>query len=226
MPMCRRVLIFGASVGGRRCFQTLSEDRQAIAFIDNDPKKEGMRICGLPVYSPEQIFNLEFSEVLVASVHADAIIRQLEGLGVSSSSIVRVERAILDGRRETCRPVPRTVVFGMNAEGRAVARLLEPQAVCVAFSDFDPADADYVGFPVWKLEVLPYQDFDQVVVALREPARAVQQLCEAGVPNAQVRVVETKVLERPPFPARAVLLLLGAGLAGFVLGLGVALIVS
>ena len=85
--MGSRIAIFGASVAGRRAFDALGKRSAFSAFIDNDPLKWGQSFCGLPVYSPDRLPNLDCQTVLIASDRAPQIYDQLIGMGWPRSGI-------------------------------------------------------------------------------------------------------------------------------------------
>lgn len=74
----REVLLFGASALGMRSIEELEKyQAKMIGFVDNDTGKQGSSLNGYPVYSPSEIYNFPQAIVLVTSVYADEISRQL-----------------------------------------------------------------------------------------------------------------------------------------------------
>lgn len=72
-----RIIIFGASKAGQKAYEVTTQKAVVIAFADNDSKKQGSNFCNIPVISPEQINTLQFSAILIASMHAKEIHAQL-----------------------------------------------------------------------------------------------------------------------------------------------------
>lgn len=60
----KRVLIFGAGSSGLTTMHTLVQDRtshfEVVGFIDDNPRKSGKAIAGIPVYEPKKVFDLSF----------------------------------------------------------------------------------------------------------------------------------------------------------------------
>ncbi|WP_303814438.1 glycosyltransferase family 4 protein [Selenomonas ruminantium] len=82
-----RIVIFGIG----RCYQRLRfwlERLEIVAFIDNDPAKQGNGIYAHKVYAPARITNLDFSFVFVLGKYKDQMRRELMSLGVSCSQIL------------------------------------------------------------------------------------------------------------------------------------------
>lgn len=85
--MSFRILLFGASEGGRQTLYQLSKRTKVVAFIDSNPSKRDTFFEGYPVYSPEHIPELDFDFVVISSMHVDPIRRRLIELGVPDEKI-------------------------------------------------------------------------------------------------------------------------------------------
>ena len=72
-----RVLIFGASSTGQAQFDGIKRSHKVIGFVDNDNSKNGSRLSGKPVYSPQVINSLKFDKIIIASCYHQEIARQL-----------------------------------------------------------------------------------------------------------------------------------------------------
>ncbi len=96
-----RLLIFGT---GRayKFFQDqieLNDDECAIsALLDNDEGKQGTIIDGIMVYSPQDVFQLEYNYIVVLGKYADEMMQQLVSLGVRKSSILTCSSLYLHKR--------------------------------------------------------------------------------------------------------------------------------
>lgn len=87
------VLIFGAGQGGRRVVNLLNKEKvKILAFIDNDQKKVGSDVKGIPVVSPQEIGYYQYDYIIIASVFYDEIFDQLIELGVNEEKIIDVFR--------------------------------------------------------------------------------------------------------------------------------------
>jgi hypothetical protein len=76
------VVIFGAGAGGRRAAAHCSRARVIQYFADNDAKKHGTRVDGIEVRPPQAILESPDATVVVASIYADEIFKQLVTIGV------------------------------------------------------------------------------------------------------------------------------------------------
>lgn len=65
----QKILLFGASNGGIRVSYLLGDDYEILAYIDNDPNKQGKTLLGKPIISLGQIKFYDFDLILIASVH-------------------------------------------------------------------------------------------------------------------------------------------------------------
>lgn len=83
----RKALIFGAGVTGLQIKRKAS-DFDVIGFIDNDPKKNGKQIEGLPIFSLPLITEDDYDEIIVAVVSGfDAVVNQLVDSNVPKEKI-------------------------------------------------------------------------------------------------------------------------------------------
>ncbi|MDU0355713.1 LicD family protein [Paraglaciecola aquimarina] len=75
-----KVVIFGASLSGRSALSAISEHYDVLAFVDNDSKKYGANIEGIPIVSPTDIAALAPDKILIASEFFEQIEKQLHQL--------------------------------------------------------------------------------------------------------------------------------------------------
>lgn len=93
-----RLVIFGAGEGGRRGLAALRRDQVAVALCDNNTSLRGSRLHGFRVLGPEQLAEVDYDRVLVASAHFEAIFGQLVDLGIPPRAIDVLAPDILEGR--------------------------------------------------------------------------------------------------------------------------------
>ena len=96
----RSVLIFGASLGGRRLYQVLGYDEKTLAFLDNDASKHQQVIKGHKILSPTEGLLLDYDVIIIASQAYSQIALQLLNLGVPRGKIEVADAAILRGEYE------------------------------------------------------------------------------------------------------------------------------
>jgi len=82
-----KVIIFGASEGGKKVYQQISKDYKVIAFSDNDVNKHNSTIKNIPVISPEDILNIKFDSIIIGSTYELEISQQLVEMGIDKSKI-------------------------------------------------------------------------------------------------------------------------------------------
>ena len=76
-----RIAIFGAAAGGERLAQQLMRRHEVVAFFDNDVRKHGTTLLGLPVLAPSQIDTITIDRLLIGSMYETEIRAQLRRLG-------------------------------------------------------------------------------------------------------------------------------------------------
>lgn len=77
------VLILGGGLQGMNVAPILKEEIPVVAFCDNDRKKQGMMLAGLPCIAPSEISQHENPFVLISTLnHYPAMSRQLSDMGL------------------------------------------------------------------------------------------------------------------------------------------------
>lgn len=82
-----RIVVFGTGLAGRRAVGTLRGWAEPVAFCDNDTRKHGSRLDGLPVVGVADLAGLSWDGILVASKYWPEICRQLLTLGIPAERI-------------------------------------------------------------------------------------------------------------------------------------------
>lgn len=85
--MSTKVVIFGASEGGKKVRQRLPRNIKVVAFSDNDLNKHGSFIDKIPVVSPDEICQLKFDYIIIGSMYELEISRQLKAMGIDETKI-------------------------------------------------------------------------------------------------------------------------------------------
>lgn len=85
-----RTILFGTGQSALRELAHLEKNSQVqiLGFVDNDEKKQGESLRGLPILSPGQLSGMEFDRLVIASMYVDSILAQLVALHVPSSKLV------------------------------------------------------------------------------------------------------------------------------------------
>lgn len=96
----QRVVIFGAGGSGRKYYKenSANQDMEIIAFADNFKTGEQF---GLPILKPEDLLDYDFDYLIIASVAAGPIERQLLELGLQRSKISKSYLEIMSVGRDT-----------------------------------------------------------------------------------------------------------------------------
>ena len=66
----RIIYIFGCGKYGQmwlNSYQILGSSAYIMGFLDSDKSKHGLKICGLPVYSPDILYQVAFDHIIVAN---------------------------------------------------------------------------------------------------------------------------------------------------------------
>lgn len=83
-----RVILFGAGLIGRQVLPKLARHVEVLAFADNDTRKHGTRVSGVPVIAPDLIRKQPFDLLLISSTSINDINEQVLALGIAKDSIV------------------------------------------------------------------------------------------------------------------------------------------
>ena len=81
-----KYILFGTGEYYRR-FSHWFFDRNVMAVLDNDKKKQGSMIDGIPVVSPEKVLNYDFDVVVILSFYVAEMKKQLIEIGVDEYKI-------------------------------------------------------------------------------------------------------------------------------------------
>lgn len=85
----KKTLLFGASQAGINFINNSKDQRDYLAFIDNDPKKHGTTIKNLEIISPYNINKYNYDEIIITSLWELSIKKQLiEELKISPDKII------------------------------------------------------------------------------------------------------------------------------------------
>ena len=71
------VLIFGASGGGQSQFDRIKKSYRVVGFVDNALSKQGSSFKQKTIYSPQDIPNLSYDKIIIASCYYQEITEQL-----------------------------------------------------------------------------------------------------------------------------------------------------
>lgn len=84
----QKIIIFGTGSGGAGFYKKNTYRYNVIGFLDNNASKHGGLLYGLPIYSPEQLDQIKFDKVVIASDYYKEIYEQLVfRVGVDSDKI-------------------------------------------------------------------------------------------------------------------------------------------
>ena len=84
-----KVILFGASGGGKRLYKEVSEKYEIIAFTDNDAKKWNEKLFDIVILSPEECLKMEYDFWIITSAPGlESIKKQLLGYGVPERKII------------------------------------------------------------------------------------------------------------------------------------------
>ena len=95
-----KIILFGAGGSGKKLFveYAKNEDICVVAFCDNF--KEG-ELMGLPIIKPIDLLTYEYDSIVIASVAATSIEKQLIDLGIKRSKICRSYIGVASLARDT-----------------------------------------------------------------------------------------------------------------------------
>ena len=84
------VVIFGTGSNGERAWQAAAacSDIHVVCFADNNPARQGTELHGRPVIAPSALASTPFDFIVIASMFAADIQRQLGDLGLPPERVV------------------------------------------------------------------------------------------------------------------------------------------
>lgn len=81
-----RFVLFGTGDYYKR-FRHWFADRNVVAILDNDAKKQGTEMDGHPVIAPENLVDIDYDAVVILSFYVTEMKKQLIGIGVETDKI-------------------------------------------------------------------------------------------------------------------------------------------
>ena len=92
------VVVFGTGSNGERAWRAAAArpDIRVVCFADNDARKQGTRVHGLTIIAPEDLGRARWDFIVLASMYAPEMQRQLHGMGVPADSIVASDPSRFD----------------------------------------------------------------------------------------------------------------------------------
>ena len=90
----QRIIIFGVSAYGRSIYRILRKDKnyEIVAFIDNDPQKQGNTFDGKKIIDPLNVNELRFDQIYIGGRYIDEQVAQLEKIGIDPVSIKLIKK--------------------------------------------------------------------------------------------------------------------------------------
>lgn len=83
-----KIVVFGTGKAYRENKERLDDADEIIAFLDNDPEKQGTFLDHIAVYPPEKIEVLDYEKIVIMSDFAVEMREQLLALGCSEDSLI------------------------------------------------------------------------------------------------------------------------------------------
>lgn len=95
----KKIIIFGAGPTGKRAYEFYQEFCEVVAFADNNTLLQGTFIDGISVISAEQIKDIAYDYIIIASVPGyDSIYHQIVNEGIAKSKIRKFSQGINQNR--------------------------------------------------------------------------------------------------------------------------------
>jgi len=101
----KKAIIFGAGLVGKKSYNLFKHEYDFLCFVDNAGYKQGTTLCGLPVYSPARLKEIEFDCIFIAAILNDAgthMHTQLLSYGVDEAKIHLDFQLLFFRSREIC----------------------------------------------------------------------------------------------------------------------------
>ncbi|SLM30897.1 hypothetical protein MTBBW1_2510015 [Desulfamplus magnetovallimortis] len=97
MTQKKLIIIFGASSAGKRALNFFSKTHDILCFVDNDSQKQKNKFLNKNVISPDEIKDLNWDKIMIASIYSSEIKYQLIEMGIQESLIDCVSDDIIHG---------------------------------------------------------------------------------------------------------------------------------
>lgn len=188
-----KVIVFGATTSAKTTYEEIKKKYDIVAFVDNDPKKWGRGMNGIPIISPVEIGDLIWDEVIIISTSAmESIKEQLLKMGILEYKInTRYVDLNVIPRKKFCEDFA-SIIYRNNILG------------CVAEAGvFQGEFASIINksFPDRRLYLFDtFEGFDQRDIILEEK----NQYSDAKVGNLSI-TSETLVLSKMLHPENCII---------------------
>jgi len=84
-----RIAIFGTGSGSKKFLKSIDTEKlEIITYVDNNPQKIGQTKNGIAIVGPQDLLELEFEYIIIASEYTTEIIQQLLFLGIDLNKII------------------------------------------------------------------------------------------------------------------------------------------
>lgn len=199
------IVLFGASVGGRRGYQHLKDRRNILAFCDNSPQKQGTQLCGKPVMAPAQAVQLKPDEFWISSMYFYEITAQLIQLGVDRKKIFIVDPSVLDGYRAANKPsvsATRVLIWGVSLAAQRAYNYYQSSYNILGFISADQrlTGLTFCQKPIFTPAQIATQSADCVWMPHQDAAQAKAVLTNAGVEDWRLDQLAPEVTDTPAEP--------------------------
>lgn len=85
------LVVFGAGAGGLRVWEMVPRKEMIRCFADNDTRKQGTTLQGIPVIAPSEIARTDYRFVIVASMYRKEIETQLRALNIPEEKVLAID---------------------------------------------------------------------------------------------------------------------------------------
>jgi lipopolysaccharide cholinephosphotransferase len=103
----RKALVFGTGTAGERAYEYYKAlpEYELTGWLDNNKTKHGQTFFSLPIYAPDQLAELVFDKIIIASTFHSEIRKQLtEQLAIAPSCIENIPSHVLKGTGDLSQP--------------------------------------------------------------------------------------------------------------------------
>ena len=115
----KKTVFFGAGLCGEKAYDLFKDEFDVICFIDNSVSKQGTNFCGLPVYPPDKLADIEFDRLFITAIlDIDGMHSQLLSLGVDDKKIHDDFYLLFSKSRELCLNRIAETVYEYNLPGQ------------------------------------------------------------------------------------------------------------
>ncbi|PNV62605.1 hypothetical protein C0033_08590 [Clostridium sp. chh4-2] len=182
-----KIVIFGTGAYyNNRKEANVLKDSQVVAFLDNDPKKQGVLFEGATIIPPQAVKKIEFDYIVLMSIFADEMRIQLQEEGIAKEKILTFLQYEILNENLTRKKI---VIFGTGKyyDNRKDSVCFQRYDI-VAFldNDQDKQGSMLEGIPILKPDIVSKLEVDYIVLMSIYEGAMKKQLLDLNISESKI----------------------------------------